>query len=170
MYLITLTQMARRSPDDPKAAALRAAGALHPRPQSVGDQAFTGGHDFFDPRDRVQVKYEMVRRHRVEGRPVSQVAEAFGFSRQAFYVADQAFQEQGIPGLLPRRRGPQRNHKCTEEVLDFVERWHAGQDVRGREPVAEAVRRRFGVTVHPRSLDRALARRKKKLAPTRPLN
>ena len=70
-----LRQMARRRPpDDPKAAALRAAGALLPRPQSVGDQAFAGGHDFFDPRDRVQVKYEMVRRHRVDGRPVSQVA------------------------------------------------------------------------------------------------
>ena len=160
--------MRRRSPDDPKAAALRAAGALHPRPQSVRDQAFTGEHDFFDPRDRVQVKYEMLRRHRIEQRPVSQVAETFGVSRQAFYVADQAFQEKGIPGLLPRPRGPRRNHKCTEEVLDFVERWHAGQDVHGRETAVEAVRRHFGITVHPRSLDRALARRKKKLATRRP--
>jgi transposase len=167
MYLIILTHMAHRRPDDPKAAALRAASALHPRPQSVRDEAFAGEHEFFDPRDRVQVKYEMLRRHRVEGRPVSNVAEAFGISRQAFYVADQVFQERGIPGLLPRPRGPRRNHKCTEEVLDFVERWHAGQDVRGRETPAEAVRRHFGITVHPRSLDRALARRKKKLATTR---
>lgn len=167
MYIMKLTQMARRPPDDPKAAALRAAGALHPRPQSVRDEAFAGEHDFFDPRDRVQVKYEMLRRHRVEGRPVSQVAGTFGVSRQAFYVADQAFQEHGIPGLLPRPRGPRRNHKCTEEVLDFVERWHAGQDVRGGETAAEAVRRQFGITVHPRSLDRALARRKKKLATRR---
>jgi transposase len=160
--------MARRPPDDPKAAALRAAGALHPRPQSVGDEAFAGELDFFDPRDRVQVKYEMLRRHRIEGRPVSQVAETFGVSRQAFYVADQAFQEKGIPGLLPRPRGPRRNHKCTEEVLDFVEHWYAGQDVRARETPAEAVRRHFGITVHPRSLERALARRKKKLATRRP--
>jgi len=168
MYVIRLTNMAKRPPDDPKVAALRAAGALHPRPQSVRDQAFAGEDDFFDSRDRVQVKYEMLRRHRVEGRPVSQVAETFGVSRQAFYVADQAFQEKGIPGLLPRPRGPRRNHKCTEEVLDFVERWHAGQDVHGRETPAEAVRRHFGITVHPRSLDRALARRKKKLATSRP--
>jgi transposase len=159
--------MARRSIEDPKAMALRAAGALHPHPHSVRDEAFAGEHDFFDSRDRVQVKYEMLRRHRIEGRPVSGVAEAFGVSRQAFYVADQAFQEKGIPGLLPRARGPRRNHKCTEEVLDFVERWHAGQDVHGRETPAEAVRRHFGLTVHPRSLDRALARRKKKLATSR---
>jgi transposase len=160
--------MARLPQDDPKASALLAAGALHPRPQSVRDEAFAGEHDFFDPRDRVQVKYEMLRRHRVEGRPISQVAETFGVSRQAFYVTDQAFQENGIPGLLPRPRGPRRNHKCTEEVLDFVERWHAGQDVRGRETPTGAVRRHFGITVHPRSLDRALARRKKKLASRRP--
>jgi hypothetical protein len=67
--------MPARRPDDPKAAALRAAGALHPRPQSVRDQAFAGEHEFFDARDRVQVKYEMLRRHRVEGRPVAHVAE-----------------------------------------------------------------------------------------------
>ena len=167
VYVCNKTSMAKRPPDDPKVAALRAAGALHPRPQSVRDQAFVNDDDFFDSRDRVQVKYEMLRRHRVDGRPVSQVAETFGVSRQAFYVADQAFQEKGIPGLLPRSRGPRRNHKCTEEVLDFVERWHAGQDVRGRETPAEAVRRHFGITVHPRSLDRALARRKKKLATSR---
>src|SRR5215469_6428895 len=158
--------MPPRRPDDPKAAALRAAGALHPRPKSVRDEAFAGEHEFFDPRDRVQVKYEMLRRHRVEGRPVSHVAEAFGVSRQAFYVADRAFQQQGIPGLLPRPRGPRRNHKCTEDVLDFVERWQAGEDVH-RETLTQAVGRRFGITVHPRSLDRALARRKKKLATTR---
>jgi transposase len=154
--------MTPRRQDDPKAAALRTAGALHPRPQKVRDEAFAGEHEFFDPRDHVQVKYEMLRRHRVEGRPVSHVAQAFGISRQAFYVADQALQQQGIPGLLPRHRGPRRNHKCTEDILDFVERWRAGRDVQGQETLALAVRRRFGITVHPRSLDRALARRKKK--------
>ena len=166
MYLMSLTLMASRRPEDPKAAALRAADALHPDPQSVRDEAFTGAQQFFDPRDRVQVKYEMLRRHRVDGRAVSHVAEAFGISRQGYYVAEQAFQQQGIPGLLPRPRGPRRNHKCTEEVLDFAERWQAGEE-RGRETLTQAVRRHFGITVHPRSLDRALARRKKKLTTPR---
>jgi transposase len=159
--------MPAQRPEDSKAAALRAAGALHPRPQTVRDEAFAGEHEFFDPRDRVQVKYEMLRRHRVDGRPVSHVAEAFGVSRQAFYVADQAFQHQGIPGLLPRPRGPRRNHKCTEQILDFVETWRPRQDVREQQTLSEAVRRHFGITVHPRSLNRALARRKKKLATRR---
>lgn len=151
----------RPSPEDPKTAALRAAGALHPRPEAVHDEAFAG-HPFFDRRDRVQVKYEMLRRQRIDGRPVTEVAAAFGVSRQAFYLTQAAFTAQGLPGLLPRPRGPQRAHKCTEAILDFVERWRAGAERPAGVSVLEAVRRRFGVTIHPRSLDRARARQEKK--------
>jgi transposase len=150
-----------RSPEDPKAAALRAAGALHPHPEAVQDDAFPR-HEFFDRRDRVQVKYEMLRRHRVDGRPVTEVAAGFGVSRQAFYTAEAAFSGQGIPGLLPRPRGPKRAHKCTDEILEFIARWRAGQEPDAGATVGEAVQRRFGVTIHPRSLARALARREKK--------
>jgi transposase len=150
-----------RPPEDAKAAALRAAGALHPAPEVIRDEAFAR-HEFFDRRDRVQVKYEMLRRQRVDGRLVTEVATAFGVSRQAFYTAQAAFTTEGIPGLLPRPRGPQRAHKCTDEILDFVVRWRAGQEPDVGGTVSEAVRRRFGVRIHPRSLIRALVRREKK--------
>jgi transposase len=155
--------MRRRRPaqEDAKVAALRAAGALHPHPEAVQDDAFVR-HEFFDRRDRVQVKYEMVRRHRVDGRRVTEAAAAFGVSRQAFYTADAAFSAQGIPGLLPRPRGPQRAHKCTDEILDFVETWRAAHETLADTRLAEAVEHRFGVRIHPRSLTRALARREKK--------
>jgi len=148
------------TPEDPKVAALRAAGALHPRPEAVQDEAF-GRHDFFDRRDRVQVKYEMLRRHRVDERPVTEVATAFGVSRQAFYAAETAFITTGLAGLLPRPRGPKGAHKCTDEILDFVEQQRAQDRARSAAEWAEAVRARFGVTLHPRSLARALVRRKK---------
>lgn len=154
----------RPPPEDPKTAALRAARALHPHPDAVQDETFLR-HEFFDRRDRVQVKYEMLRRHRVDGRPVTDVATAFGASRQTFYTTLAAFTTGGIPGLLPRPRGPQRAHKCTEEILDFVERWRAEHEAAAPASVVQAVRRRFGVTIHPRSLLRALARREKKQRP-----
>lgn len=162
-YIVLLTTMpAHPSKDvDRKAAALRSAGALHPRPEAVQDEAFSA-HEFFDPRDRVQVKYEMLRSHHTEGRPVTEVAKSFGVSRQGFYKSDAAFKAQGISGLLPRRRGPKRAHKCSDEVLDFVEEWRAAPAADRREGVAGAVERHFGVRIHPRSIDRALARRKKK--------
>ena len=101
--------------------ALRAAGALQPHPKTVHDEAFER-HEFFDRRDRVQVKYEMLRRQRVDGRSVRDVAATFGISRQAFYAAKTAFTATGLPGLLPRPRGPKGAHKCTDEILEFVER------------------------------------------------
>jgi len=146
------------APPDPKTGALRRAGALHPHPERIHDEPFLQD-PFFDPRDRVQVKYEMVRRHRVEGRSVTDVAAAFSVSRQAFYEAAAAFETGGLPGLLPKRPGPKRAHKCSEEILDFAEHWSGpGEDA----DVTAAIARRFQVTIHPRSLDRALTRRKKK--------
>ncbi len=155
--------MSRRRPpvpEDPKVVALRAVGALHPRPDAVRDESFAS-QEFFDRRDRVQVKYEMLRRHRVEGRPVTEVATAFGVSRQAFYAAATAFTTAGLPGLLPRPRGPKGAHKCTDAILAFVEQQRAETPSCSATAIADAVRAHFGVAVHPRSLARALVRRKK---------
>jgi transposase len=159
--------MARRrplAPEDPKVAALRATGALHTRPDAVQDPAFVG-HEFFDRRDRVQVKYEMLRRHQVDGRPVTEVAGAFGVSRQAFYATETAFTTAGLPGLLPRPRGPQRAHKCTDAILDFVAQRRAADPSPSAAALAAAVQQQFGVAIHPRSLVRALDRRKKNRTP-----
>ena len=144
---------------DGKTEALRQQGALHPNPEAVQDEAFRRG-EFFDPRDQVQVRYEMLRRHRVDGRAVTEVSAAFGVSRQAFYTTETAFEGMGISGLLPRRRGPRRAHKCTDEILDFVEQLRS--DSATEEDVTKAIRKRFGVSINPRSVERALVRRKKK--------
>ena len=164
-YIIQLTPMKRAAGSrsnravDAKSEALRQTGALHPNPEDVHDEAFRRD-EFFDPRDLVQVRYEMLRRHQIDGGAVTDVSSVFGVSRQAYYVTEAAFETSGIAGLMPRRRGPQRAHKCTDEILDFVEQWRAG--ISPENNVSEAVRRRFGVAIHPRSLARALTRRKKK--------
>jgi transposase len=160
--IISMTDMSRRRPvpDDSKAAALRAAGALHPHPERITDALFAQS-PFFDRRDRVQVKYEMLRAHDVDGRQISKVARTFGTSRQAVYAAAAAFRAQGIPGLLPQPRGPKRAHKCTDEILDFAAQWRTGEPP-DAESITDAIRRRFGISIHPRSLQRALARRAKK--------
>ena len=54
--------MARRTTGpDPKEAALAGARCLNPHPEQVTDPEFLAS-DFFDARDAVQVKYEMVRK------------------------------------------------------------------------------------------------------------
>ena len=148
--------MARRRVDA-KEESLRAARALNPRPEAVADAAFAGS-EFLDARDLVQVKYEMVRRVRVEGEPVASAAQAFGFSRPSWYAAAAALDEDGLPGLLPARPGPRRAHKLTEEVVaDLRAALDDDPALRTADLVAR-VEACFGLRVHPRSIERALAR------------
>jgi len=90
-----------------------------PRPQDVTDDRFRSG-EFFDARDQLQVKYEMLRRVESDGYSVTHAAAAFGFSRPSFYQAQSAFQQGGLPGLVPRKRGPRQAHKLTAEVIEFL--------------------------------------------------
>ncbi len=151
--------MSYASPHDEKAVALRQAHALNPRAALVTDPAFTSGNPFFDPRDLVQVKYELLRRVQLEGHSVTQAVAAFGLSRPSFYAAQRAWRQTGLAGLVPQRLGPRRAHKLNEEVVQFL------QECLEREPglparaLATRVTDRFGLQVHPRSIERALARR-----------
>lgn len=146
---------------DSKVQSLRAQGCLNRRPEAVGDLLFRED-DFFDPRDLVQVKYEMLRRVRHEGLAISQASSTFGFSRPAFYQAQFTFEREGLPGLVPKKRGPRGGHKLTGEVLEFVEQERAKDDSVRASALAGLVAERFGMRVHPRSIERALLRSKKK--------
>ena len=147
--------------EDPKARFLASRGALHPHPERVRDPLFQRS-DFFDPRDLVQVRYESLRRHRVDGQAVAAVARAFGMSRQMFYLLARAFREGGLPGLLPQKRGPKRARKGTDEVLTYVAGRRAGSPGRTTRELVDDVSREFGVRLHPRTLERGLALRGKK--------
>jgi transposase len=149
------------TPQDVKARFLADHQALHPHPEQIGDTLFQQG-GFFDPRDLVQVRYEMLRRHLVEKQPVTEVIRDFGISRQMFYVLLRKFQQEGLVGLLPRKRGPKGAHKCTDAILAFVVARREESLGRSAKELAEDVGKRFGVQLHPRTLERRLARRGKK--------
>jgi transposase len=152
--------MAKR-PVDPKLEALRQRGALNEHPERVEDPLFASA-DFFDPRDVVQVKYEMVRRVRVDGQPVSHSATAFGFSRPSFYQAQAKLERGGLAALVPEKPGPRRAHKLSADVVDFLLREQAEDPTLASSELALRVLERFGRKIHPRSIERALVRRKKK--------
>ena len=107
-------KVARRS-EDPKVAALREERSLNPRPEAVRDPAFAGS-EFLDARDMVQVKYEMVRRVRVEGEAVSRSAAEFGFSSPSYYQAASAIDTGGLAALVPAAPS-RRAHKMTDDVV-----------------------------------------------------
>jgi transposase len=146
---------------DAKRDALQQGGGLNPRPEAVQDELFRS-NEFFDPRDVVQVKYEMLRRAQVDGLPVSQAAEKFGLSRPAYYHALETFQAHGLPGLIRKRPGPKKAHKLSEEVVDYLEQLRAEDAGLGVSVLVDKIRRKFRIAVHPRSIERALERRRKK--------
>lgn len=150
----------RRQPDQ-KMLELKRTGTLNPRPDAVIDPLFKE-NPFFDPRDLLQVRYEMLRRHVAENMSILDAANAFGVSRPTFYQAQDAFNRSGLAGLLPSQRGPKGGHKLSAEVLDHVANLQAANPKLTTVQCVQAIQQHFGITVHRRSLERALARGKKK--------
>lgn len=99
------------------------AGALHAHPERVRAAVFEQ-YRFFDPLDKVQVKYEMLRAHALEGRSVVSVAEEFGFSRETYYASLAAFEAWGISGLGDGKAGRPGPLKLTEEAARWVLELH----------------------------------------------
>jgi transposase len=153
--------MSQKSVSSAKRQALRQQGALNPHPQKVSDPLFQYS-DFFDPQDLVQIKYEMLRRVEVEHHPVTHSATAFGFSRPTFYQAQSDFRQGGLAGLVPQKRGPRAAHKLTPEVLDFIRQQRATEPALDGTVLAERIQERFGVVIHPRSIERGVLRQGKK--------
>ncbi|MGD0101197.1 MAG: helix-turn-helix domain-containing protein [Acidobacteriota bacterium] len=153
--------MAKNKPSNLKAESLRLRGSLNRHPEKVSDPLFAAS-DFFDPRDLVQIKYEMVRRVQIDHQTISGSVAAFGFTRPSFYQAQARLKHGGLPSLVPQKPGPRRRHKLSAEVMAFV------QELRSEDPslrpadLAHRIMARFGRKVHARSVERALAPLEKK--------
>lgn len=144
-----------------KADRLRELGALNPQPQRV-HAAWFDSAGFFDANDLVQVKYEMLRHARQDGVTKAEAASLFGLSRPTFYLAEAAYARDGISGLLPQARGPKSPHKLTPEVMTVIDEHHHGTGPIQARALAQLVRKQLGISVHPRSIERAIARKKKR--------
>ena len=146
---------------DTKKASLQQHGTFNKKAEAVTDPAFQND-EFFDPKDLVQVKYEMLRRVEKEGLNVTEAAKAFGVSRPTFYLAKEAVQKEGIGGLVPKKSGPQHRHKVTSAVVQFIqEKKKAKRSISTRE-LLKLVKERFGLKIHRRTMDRVLDDLKKK--------
>jgi len=152
--------MAKLQKPDQKTPELKRTGTLNPRPGSVSDTLFKE-NPFFDPKDLLQVRYEMLRRHIVEEVSIVDVAANFGVSRPTVYQAQAAFQQDGLIGLIPKHRGPKEGHKLSAEVIEYVRTLRVAEPGLTTVACVQAVQKKFGITVHRRSLERALASKKK---------
>ena len=142
-----------------KIKALLEEGTLYPAPEKVRDPKFRET-EFFDPRDIVQVKYEMLRRVSMENASVADTAEEYGVSRPTYYQTKASFAKGGVAGLVPQKRGPRGPHKLQGDAWAFVEQQLvAGEPVRARE-LAKLIQQKFDLSIHPRTIERAVAGKK----------
>ena len=145
--------MARRHP---KRSFLEQSGALHLHPERVRAKLFER-HRFFDPLDKVQVKYEMLRAHALDGRSVVRLADEFGFSRETYYVTLAAFEQRGVLGLADGKSGRPGPLKLTEEAVQWVRNLHRHQPELSGRTIAERLAQELDIEVHRRTIERVLA-------------
>lgn len=132
--------------------ALEAGGLVHPRPEAVTASLFVGTDPFFFALDKLQVKYEMLRSHLVDGASVTAAAAAHGYSRAAFYLVAGAFEERGMAGLVDERPGRRGPLKLSEDIVGFIREAEPGLS---GAVLARRVEERFGVSLHRRTVERA---------------
>ena len=153
--IIAITRGRKERSQESQTQALIEEGTLNPAPEKIKDPKFLDG-EFFDPHDIVQVKYEMLRRVSVEKAPVTGATGEYGVSRPTYYQAKASFEEAGIAGLVPRKRGPQGPHKVQGEVLQFIqEQVAAGKPIRARQ-LAKQILKKFRLDIHPRTIERVV--------------
>ena len=145
-------------PNPKKIEVLRSCGALNRHPEEVRNPLFTE-NDFFDPHDLVQLKYETIRAVEVDARPIAQAALDSGLSRPTIYEARENFRQEGIEGLLPEKRGPKKPRKLTPQVRDYLEELVASNPDLKTAVLVQRVRRRFGVLLHVRTVEKALQKK-----------
>ena len=147
------------SPDS-KQQSLRDHNVLYKKGGKVTDELFQT-FDFFDPRDLIQVKYEMLRRVKKKGWPVTRAASVFGFSRISYYKILYTIETQGLIGLMPKKRGPKQATKITDTVLKFIEECLEKTPGLSAEKLKNLLVTELGLHVHKRTIERALQRKKK---------
>ena len=84
----------------PEDLELKRTGTLNPHSDAVADLLFKE-NPFFDARDLLQVRYEMLRRHRAERMSILDAAAAFGVSRPPFIRRKQLSIGPAWPACCP---------------------------------------------------------------------
>lgn len=110
---------------DTKALALRQHYALHRRPAAVRASLFQQGIPFFDARDLIQVRYELLRAVKRDRVTIAEAARLFGCSRTTYYSALAAWEQAGFLGLLPEPPGPRVGKRVHPRSVERARAWQA---------------------------------------------
>jgi transposase len=142
-----------------KVDILKANGTYNRRHEYVKEPKFSED-GFYDPRDIVQVKYEMLRDVQYSDRPIGAVSGAFGFSRTAYYNIRESFENEGMSALIPEKPGPKQPHKLTGALEGYIEEYIAMRPNASAAEIAAAIKSEKGVQISKRTIERHAAKKK----------
>ena len=134
---------------------LKQARALNDHPERVRAPLFSR-HRFFDPQDKVQVKYELLRAREVEGISLTEACRLYGFTRESYRHILARFRAEGIKGLFERKRGRRGPVKATEAVRVFLRAERESQEHLSVQELIERCHRELGVSLSRRTVFRIL--------------
>lgn len=110
---------------------------------------------FFNPQDKGQIKYEMLRAHCHDGHFITKVCKEFGYSRESFYKALESFRKDGLVGLVGRPRGKSKPDKLTPEIIGFIIYQRAKFSLSGAT-ITQNILKEFNLKLHKRTVERVL--------------
>lgn len=138
-----------------KRHALQQIRAWNARPERVHSELFEA-HPFFDPEDKAQVKYEMLRQRELENAPLVDTCRDFGFTRESYRQIIERFRSEGMAGLFERKRGRQQPLKLNDEVRQWLLNERDRDSTLTAEQLLERCEQQLGVRISRRSLYRVL--------------
>ena len=142
----------------PKDEALKKSGCFNNNHENVTASIFESA-PFFDRKDIVQVKYEMIRAVTKDEGSITEISDAYGFSRKSYYQTSEAFESGGLHALIPKKTGPKGPSKLNTEVAEFIDSYLAGHKGAKPKEISMQLEAEKGVKVHPRSIYRYLEKK-----------
>jgi len=139
-----------------KSQEMRKNGSFNHRATAVSAEIFKNSY-FFDAHDLIQVKYEMLRAVEKDHREVASTSADFGFSRVSFYHIKKEYDESGIVGLIPKKRGPKGSRKMNGGDVEFAKNL---VDTHTKAQIVLRLKEERGVEVSKRTLERQLSVKK----------
>jgi len=111
---------------------------------------------FFDKKDIVQVKYEMIRAVSNNEGSVTKIAGTHGLSRKSYYQVKKAFETGGLPALTPKKTGPKGAFKMDADTLSFINAFRKSHKNAKPEEISAALEEEKKIKVHPKTIIRHL--------------
>ena len=141
-------------PMNQKHMNLHKAGLFNKNFHKINDPRFTQKSVFFDPCDNLQVRYEMLRSHIVEGDHVSTLCKRFGVTRQTFYTLQEKLNNEGSAGLIQKKTGPRGPTKVYKTVLDFINERIVNDEHLSAARLRNEITTKFGISLHKRTVEK----------------